>query len=93
MVEEEVTPKPGRAGGLALDRRPVDPDARGREGEAAGMEQEARQARDGKVEAVKRVDRGCACPRGLQDPPRPIGSFMFLGPTGVGKTELTRRSR
>ena len=27
---------------------------------------------------------------GLQDPARPIGSFLFLGPTGVGKTELTR---
>jgi ATP-dependent Clp protease ATP-binding subunit ClpB len=27
---------------------------------------------------------------GLQDPNRPIGSFMFLGPTGVGKTELAR---
>ena len=30
---------------------------------------------------------------GLQDPNRPIGSFMFLGPTGVGKTELTPRAR
>jgi ATP-dependent Clp protease ATP-binding subunit ClpB len=27
---------------------------------------------------------------GLQDPNRPTGSFMFLGPTGVGKTELTK---
>src|SRR4029453_4349274 len=27
---------------------------------------------------------------GLEDPPRAIGSFMFLGPTGVGKTELTK---
>jgi ATP-dependent Clp protease ATP-binding subunit ClpB len=27
---------------------------------------------------------------GLQDPNRPIGSFMFLGPTGVGKTELAK---
>jgi ATP-dependent Clp protease ATP-binding subunit ClpB len=27
---------------------------------------------------------------GLQDPNRPIGSFIFLGPTGVGKTELTK---
>jgi ATP-dependent Clp protease ATP-binding subunit ClpB len=35
--------------------------------------------------------RRCAAPApGLQDPNRPIGSFMFLGPTGVGKTELTR---
>jgi len=33
------------------------------------------------------VRRACA---GLQDPNRPIGSFLFLGPTGVGKTELTK---
>ena len=34
----------------------------------------------------------CGAPRlpGLQDPNRPIGSFIFLGPTGVGKTELAR---
>ena len=33
----------------------------------------------------------CAAPApGLQDPNRPIGSFLFLGPTGVGKTELTK---
>jgi len=30
---------------------------------------------------------------GLQDPNRPMGSFMFLGPTGVGKTELTKALR
>ena len=33
----------------------------------------------------------CAAPApGFQDPNRPIGSFLFLGPTGVGKTELTK---
>jgi ATP-dependent Clp protease ATP-binding subunit ClpB len=36
------------------------------------------------LDAVRRARAG------LQDPNRPIGSFMFLGPTGVGKTELTK---
>jgi ATP-dependent Clp protease ATP-binding subunit ClpB len=40
------------------------------------------------VEAVATAVRRARA--GLQDPNRPIGSFMFLGPTGVGKTELTR---
>jgi ATP-dependent Clp protease ATP-binding subunit ClpB len=36
------------------------------------------------------VSNASAQPRGLSDPNRPIGSFLFLGPTGVGKTELAR---
>ncbi|MGB6326466.1 MAG: ATP-dependent chaperone ClpB [Methylocella sp.] len=43
------------------------------------------------AEAVKAVSTAVRRARaGLQDPNRPIGSFMFLGPTGVGKTELTK---
>jgi ATP-dependent Clp protease ATP-binding subunit ClpB len=45
----------------------------------------------GQAEAVKAVAAAVRRARaGLQDPNRPIGSFMFLGPTGVGKTELTK---
>jgi len=45
----------------------------------------------GQEEAVAAVSRAVRRSRaGLQDPNRPIGSFMFLGPTGVGKTELTK---
>jgi ATP-dependent Clp protease ATP-binding subunit ClpB len=45
----------------------------------------------GQAEAVKAVATAVRRSRaGLQDPHRPIGSFMFLGPTGVGKTELTK---
>ena len=45
----------------------------------------------GQQEAVKAVSTAVRRARaGLQDPHRPIGSFMFLGPTGVGKTELTK---
>jgi ATP-dependent Clp protease ATP-binding subunit ClpB len=45
----------------------------------------------GQTEAVAAVSKAVRRARaGLQDPNRPIGSFMFLGPTGVGKTELTK---
>ncbi len=45
----------------------------------------------GQKEAVEAVSTAVRRARaGLQDPNRPIGSFMFLGPTGVGKTELTK---
>ena len=45
----------------------------------------------GQDEAVKAVSRAIRRARvGLKDPKRPIGSFMFLGPTGVGKTELSK---
>ena len=45
----------------------------------------------GQAEAVRAVSTAVRRARaGLQDPHRPIGSFMFLGPTGVGKTELTK---
>ena len=45
----------------------------------------------GQEEAVKSISRAVRRARaGLKDPKRPIGSFIFLGPTGVGKTELAR---
>ena len=45
----------------------------------------------GQDEAVKRVSEAILRSRaGIQDPDRPIGSFLFLGPTGVGKTELAK---
>lgn len=45
----------------------------------------------GQEEAVEAVSRAVRRGRvGLKDPNRPIGSFLFLGPTGVGKTELSK---
>ncbi|MCL6250966.1 ATP-dependent chaperone ClpB [Altererythrobacter sp. KTW20L] len=45
----------------------------------------------GQADAVRAVSRAVRRARaGLQDPNRPLGSFLFLGPTGVGKTELTK---
>jgi len=55
------------------------------------MEQQLGKRVIGQAEAVKAVSTAVRRARaGLQDPHRPIGSFMFLGPTGVGKTELTK---
>ncbi|MCZ2328870.1 ATP-dependent chaperone ClpB [Bartonella sp. F02] len=55
------------------------------------MEDEIGKRVIGQEEAVQAVARAVRRARaGLQDPNRPIGSFMFLGPTGVGKTELTK---
>lgn len=55
------------------------------------MEEILHQRVIGQEEAVKAVARAVRRARaGLKDPKRPIGSFIFLGPTGVGKTELAR---
>jgi ATP-dependent Clp protease ATP-binding subunit ClpB len=55
------------------------------------MEQRLQQRVIGQEEAVRAVSNAVRRARsGLQDPNRPIGSFIFLGPTGVGKTELAR---
>ncbi|MHB8171920.1 MAG: ATP-dependent Clp protease ATP-binding subunit [Thermincolia bacterium] len=55
------------------------------------MEEVLHQRVIGQEEAIKAVSRAMRRARaGLKDPKRPIGSFIFLGPTGVGKTELAR---
>lgn len=55
------------------------------------MEDELRKAIIGQEDAIIAISRAVRRARaGLKDPKRPIGSFMFLGPTGVGKTELTK---
>ncbi|MEJ5187287.1 MAG: AAA family ATPase, partial [Candidatus Geothermincolales bacterium] len=55
------------------------------------MEERLRRRVVGQEEALEKVSNAIRRARaGLQDPNRPIGSFLFLGPTGVGKTELAR---
>jgi len=55
------------------------------------MEDELRKGIIGQEDAIIAISRAVRRARaGLKDPKRPIGSFMFLGPTGVGKTELTK---
>ena len=55
------------------------------------MEDRLRSAWSVRRRAVRAVSDAVRRARaGLQDPNRPLGSFLFLGPTGVGKTELAR---
>jgi ATP-dependent Clp protease ATP-binding subunit ClpC len=55
------------------------------------MEDELKKHIIGQNEAIEAISKSVRRARsGLKDPRRPIGSFMFLGPTGVGKTELTK---
>ena len=70
---------------------PVDRMLEGEREKLLKMEDQLSKRVIGQAEAVKAVSTAVRRARaGLQDPNRPIGSFMFLGPTGVGKTELTK---
>jgi ATP-dependent Clp protease ATP-binding subunit ClpB len=70
---------------------PVDRMLEGEKEKLLAMEEKLASRVVGQAEAVKAVSTAVRRARaGLQDPHRPIGSFMFLGPTGVGKTELTK---
>jgi len=70
---------------------PVDKMLEGEREKLLKMEEEIMRRVVGQKEAVTAVSTAVRRARaGLQDPNRPIGSFMFLGPTGVGKTELTK---
>jgi ATP-dependent Clp protease ATP-binding subunit ClpB len=70
---------------------PVDKMLEGERSKLLAMEDKLRQRVIGQEEALKAVANAVRRARaGLQDPNRPIGSFLFLGPTGVGKTELTK---
>ncbi len=70
---------------------PVDKMLEGEKEKLLKMEEELAKRVIGQEEAVAAVSTAVRRARaGLQDPNRPIGSFMFLGPTGVGKTELTK---
>jgi ATP-dependent Clp protease ATP-binding subunit ClpB len=70
---------------------PVDKMLEGEREKLLQMETQIAKRVVGQKEAVEAVSTAVRRSRaGLQDPNRPIGSFMFLGPTGVGKTELAR---
>lgn len=70
---------------------PVDKMLEGEREKLLHMEDELAKRVVGQREAVEAVSTAVRRARaGLQDPNRPIGSFIFLGPTGVGKTELTK---
>ncbi len=70
---------------------PVDKMLEGEREKLLAMEDKLQQRVVGQNEAVKAISNAIRRSRaGLQDSRRPIGSFLFLGPTGVGKTELTK---
>jgi ATP-dependent Clp protease ATP-binding subunit ClpB len=70
---------------------PVEKMLEGEREKLLGMEDVLRQRVVGQDEALVSVSDAVRRARaGLQDPNKPIGSFLFLGPTGVGKTELTK---
>ena len=91
MVEEAVSPDDVAGVVSRWTGVPVEKMLEGEREKLLRMEDELAQRVVGQAEAVHAVSTAVRRARaGLQDPNRPIGSFMFLGPTGVGKTELTK---
>ncbi|MFZ2004385.1 MAG: ATP-dependent chaperone ClpB [Stellaceae bacterium] len=91
MIEEAVLPEHIAAIVSRWTGIPVDKMLEGEREKLLQMEENLRRRVIGQEEAVVAVSNAIRRARaGLQDPNRPIGSFLFLGPTGVGKTELTK---
>ncbi len=91
MMEEAVTPDHVAQVVSRWTGVPVDRMLEGEKDKLLRMEESLSKRVVGQAEAVTAVSTAVRRARaGLQDPNRPIGSFMFLGPTGVGKTELTK---
>jgi ATP-dependent Clp protease ATP-binding subunit ClpB len=91
MLEEAVTEEHIAGVVSRWTGIPVDKMLSGEREKLLAMEQNLRRRVIGQDEAIVAVSNAIRRARaGLQDPNRPLGSFLFLGPTGVGKTELTR---
>jgi ATP-dependent Clp protease ATP-binding subunit ClpB len=91
MLREEVTADDIAAVVAKWTGIPVERMMTGEREKLLAMEGELGKRVIGQADAVKAVATAVRRSRaGLQDPNRPLGSFLFLGPTGVGKTELTK---
>ena len=91
MLKEEVTPEDIAEIVSSWTNVPVSKLVEGEKEKLLLMEERLRTRVIGQEEAVAAVSDAVRRARsGLQDPNRPVGSFIFLGPTGVGKTELAR---
>ncbi len=91
MLREEVTDQDIAAVVSRWTGVPVERMMEGEREKLLNMEDVLGKRVIGQQEAVKAVSTAVRRARaGLQDPNRPLGSFLFLGPTGVGKTELTK---
>jgi len=86
VTEESIAGVVSRWTGVPMERM-----LEGERGKLLRIEEELHKRVIGQDEALKAVANAVRRSlAGLQDPNRPIGSFLFLGPTGVGKTELTK---
>ena len=86
VTEEQIASVVSRWTGVPMERM-----LEGERSKLLRMEDELRRRVVGQEDALRAVSDAVRRARaGLQDPNRPIGSFLFLGPTGVGKTELTK---
>ena len=91
MLKEEVTDGDIAAVVSRWTGIPVDKMLEGERDRLMAMEETLGRRVVGQEDAVAAIANAVRRARaGLQDPNRPLGSFMFLGPTGVGKTELTK---
>ena len=91
MLKEEVSPEDIAAVVAKWTGIPVDKLLEGEKEKLVQAEKMLGQRVIGQKEAITAVANAVRRARaGLQDPDRPLGSFIFLGPTGVGKTELAR---
>ncbi len=91
MLREEVTAEDIASVVSRWTGIPVDRMMEGEREKLLAMEAELGKRVIGQADAVRAVSTAVRRSRaGLQDPNRPLGSFLFLGPTGVGKTELTK---
>jgi ATP-dependent Clp protease ATP-binding subunit ClpB len=91
LANEAVTPEQIAAVVSRWTGIPVDKMLEGEREKLLHMESSLENRVVGQDEAVRAIANAVRRARaGLQDPNRPIGSFLFLGPTGVGKTELTK---
>ena len=91
LLREEVTAEDIAAVVSRWTGVPVDRMMEGEREKLLNMEQALGKRVIGQKDAVLAVSKAVRRARaGLQDPNRPLGSFLFLGPTGVGKTELTK---
>jgi len=86
ITEEDIASVVSRWTGVPLNRMLEEEQEK-----LTRMEEELQKRVVGQADAIKKVSDAVRRSRaGISDPNKPIGSFMFLGPTGVGKTELTK---
>src|SRR5436309_15545769 len=91
MLRAEADEEEGAATVAKRTGAPVTPRLGGEMPKLVRMEERLARRVVGQDDAIRAVSNAVRRARsGLSDPDRPIGSFLFLGPTGVGKTELAR---